>query len=266
MQRQSAVSQSKKKRGEMVIKEIDSLLSSGWINTMLPAPARIIASIEGTDKTGKTHLALTAPRPIMYIDLDVGTEGVIHKFQGEDLMVYQVEQPERLGSSQELMERFGRIWAAIQEKVNEALEVGEGTLIIDTFTEAYDICRLSHFGKMSQVQPHQYGVAYADLREIMRKVHQSKMSAIFLHKIQKNFNTGEPEPKGWVDVPYHVQATLRTHREDTQEGPVFYAEVKASRQNPSLMGKNLYAGATTDPRGIPGGLNMQMLLSLVQST
>ena len=250
----------------MVIKEIDSLLSSGWINTMLPAPARIIASIEGTDKTGKTHLALTAPRPIMYIDLDVGTEGVIHKFQGEDLMVYQVEQPERLGSSQELMERFGRIWAAIQEKVNEALEVGEGTLIIDTFTEAYDICRLSHFGKMSQVQPHQYGVAYADLREIMRKVHQSKMSAIFLHKIQKNFNTGEPEPKGWVDVPYHVQATLRTHREDTQEGPVFYAEVKASRQNPSLMGKNLYAGATADPRGIPGGLNMQMLLSLVQST
>jgi hypothetical protein len=236
----------------MVTKEIDSLLGSGWINTMGPAPSRIIASIEGTDKTGKSHLALTAPRPIMYIDLDVGTEGVIHKFQGEDLMVYQVEQPERLGSSQELMERFGRIWASIQEKVNEALEVGEGTLIIDTFTEAYDICR--------------YGVAYADLREIMRKVHQSKMSAIFLHKIQKNFNTGEPEPKGWVDVPYHVQATLRTHREDTAEGPVFYAEVKASRQNPNLMGKNLYAGATTDPRGIPGGLNMQMLLGLVQST
>ena len=72
--------------------------------------------------------------------------------------------------------------------------------------------------------------------------------------------------KGWTDVPYHVQATLRTQREDTAEGPVFYAEVKASRQNPNLMGKNLYAGATTDPRGIPGGLNMQMLLGLVQST
>jgi len=246
--------------------EIDSLLGSGWINTMGPAPARIIASIEGTDKTGKTHLALTAPRPIMYIDLDVGTEGVIHKFQGDDLMVYQVKQPERLGSSQELMGRYGEIWTTVQDKINEALEVGEGTLIIDTFTEAYDICRLSHFGKMSQVQPHQYGVAYADLREIMRKVHQSKMSCILLHKMGNNFNTGEPEMKGWNDIPHQVQATLRTHREDTQEGPVFYAEVKASRQNPSLMGKNLYAGATTDPRGIPGGLNMQMLLSLVQST
>ena len=250
----------------MTTQEIDSLLGNGWVNTVGPAPSRIIASIEGRDKTGKSHLALTSPKPIMYIDLDVGTEGVIHKFQGEDLMVYQVEQPERLGSSQELMERFGRIWATIQEKINEALAVNEGTLIIDTFTEAYDVCRLAHFGKMSQVQPHQYGVAYADLREIMRKVHQSKMSAIFLHKIQKNFNTGEPEPKGWTDVPYHVQATLRTKREDTAEGPVFYAEVKASRQNPTLMGKNLYAGATTDPRGIPGGLNMQMLLGLVQST
>ena len=144
--------------------------------------------------------------------------------------------------------------------------MNEGTLIIDTFTEAYDICRLAHFGKMSQVQPHQYGVAYADLREVMRKVHQSKMSCILLHKMGNNFNTGEPEMKGWNDIPHQVQVTLRTDREDTADGPVFLAEVRACRQNPNLMGKNLYAGATTDPRGIPGGLNMQMLLSLVQST
>ena len=91
----------------MRTQDINSLLGNGWVNTVGPAPSRIIASIEGTDKTGKSHLALTSPKPIMYIDLDVGTEGVIHKFQGEDLMVYQVEQPERLGSSQELMERFG---------------------------------------------------------------------------------------------------------------------------------------------------------------
>ena len=249
-----------------MVQEIDSLLGSGWINTMGPAPSRIIASIEGTDKTGKSHLALTAPRPIMYIDLDVGTEGVIHKFQGEDLMVYQVQQPERLGSSQELMGRYGEIWTTVQDKISEALAVNEGTLIIDTFTEAYDICRLAHFGKMSQVQPHQYGVAYADLREVMRKVHQSKMSCILLHKMGNNFNTGEPEMKGWNDIPHQVQVTLRTDREDTADGPVFLAEVRACRQNPNLMGKNLYAGATTDPRGIPGGLNMQMLLGLVQST
>jgi len=249
-----------------MVQEIDSLLGSGWINTMGPAPSRIIASIEGTDKTGKSHLALTAPRPIMYIDLDVGTEGVIHKFQGEDLMVYQVEQPERLGSSQELMGRYGEIWATVQDKISEALAMNEGTLIIDTFTEAYDICRLAHFGKMSQVQPHQYGVAYADLREVMRKVHQSKMSCILLHKMGNNFNTGEPEMKGWNDIPHQVQVTLRTDREDTADGPVFLAEVRACRQNPNLMGKHLYAGATTDPRGIPGGLNMQMLLGLVQST
>ena len=249
-----------------MVQEIDSLLGSGWINTMGPAPSRIIASIEGTDKTGKSHLALTAPRPIMYIDLDVGTEGVIHKFQGEDLMVYQVEQPERLGSSQELMGRYGEIWATVQDKISEALAMNEGTLIIDTFTEAYDICRLAHFGKMSQVQPHQYGVAYADLREVMRKVHQSKMSCILLHKMGNNFNTGEPEMKGWNDIPHQVQVTLRTDREDTADGPVFLAEVRACRQNPNLMGKHLYAGDTTDPRGIPGGLNMQMLLGLVQST
>ena len=70
----------------------------------------------------------------------------------------------------------------------------------------------------------------------------SKMNTIFLHKLGKDFHTGEPEMKGWNDVPYHVQATLRTYRTDSDNGPVFSAEVRSCRHKPELMGRVLVQG------------------------
>ena len=225
-------------------------------------PRRLICSIEGKDKTGKSHLAMTAPEPIMYIDLDVGTEGVLSKCRKE-LLRYEVEQPGRLGSNKELMERFGDVWSDIQAQINLALDMGEGTLVIDTFTEAYDLCRLAHFGKLSQVQPHDYVKAYADLREIMRVASSTKMNIILLHKLGKEFNTGELEMKGWSDVPFQVHATLRTCREDSDTGPTFSAEVRSCRHKPELMGRVLAQGMAQGPREIPFSLDFEMLLGLV---
>ena len=124
---------------------LEELEKKGWSRDMA-VPRRLICSVEGMDKTGKSHLAMTAPEPIVYIDLDVGTEGVLSKCQ-KNLLRYEVEQMERLGGNKELMERFGEVWADIQAQINLALGLGEGTLVIDTFTEAYDICRLAHFGQ-----------------------------------------------------------------------------------------------------------------------
>ena len=59
---------------------IDSLKENGWQAGAPAAPRRLVCSIEGWDKSGKTHLAMTAPEPIVYLDLDVGTEGVKERF------------------------------------------------------------------------------------------------------------------------------------------------------------------------------------------
>src|SRR5262245_53112376 len=46
----------------------------------------MILGIEGDDKSGKTTLALTAPRPIFHMDLDVGGfRRASHRFQGADI-------------------------------------------------------------------------------------------------------------------------------------------------------------------------------------
>ena len=240
---------------------LKTLEQAGWTKATA-VPRRLVCSIEGLDKTGKSHLAMSAPGPIVYVDLDVGTEGVIQKCQ-QDYLIYKVEQPKRLGSSSELMDKFKDVWSDVQTQVASALSIGSGTLVIDTFTEVYDICRLAHFGKMAQVQPHQYSVCYADMREIIRLANASKMNVILLHRMGADFNTGELTFQGWKQVPSEVQAVLRTQRSDTDSGPVFSAEVRTCRHKPEMMGKVLVAGKGEGPREIPFSLNLETFLGYV---
>jgi len=243
---------------------LEDLKRDGWQSEAKAVPRRTIISIEGLDKTGKTHLALTAPEPIVYMDLDVGTEGVIEPVMTEkQVLLYQSEQPSKLGTSSELMNRFGNIWKDIQKQAAQALQLEGGTLVIDTFGEAYEICRLAHFGKTAQVQPHLYGVAYADLKEICRVAYKSKMNLILLHQLGNEFNTGELKYQGWKGVPGEVQTTIRTHRENTPNGPVFSAEVMACRPKMELMGKRLMSGQVTGPGQYPHSLDLTRLLSLI---
>jgi hypothetical protein len=235
---------------------LEDLKNVGFEDKVRLIPKRSIVSIEGLEKSGKTRLALTAPEPIVYIDLDVGTEGVIEPLmQDKNILLYQVEQPSKLGSPAELMDRFKNTWADIQNKINQVLQLEKGTLVIDTFTEAYDICRMAHLGKLAQVQPHQYQVCYADLREIFRLAYKSSINLIVLHKMNPNFNTGILEYKGWNDVSYQVQTTIRTNRDNSDKGPEFSATVQDCRQKPELMGRKLEGPS----------LKMDLLLNSIQS-
>ena len=129
---------------------LEDLKNSGWQATAKLAPRRSIMSIEGLDKSGKSRLAMSAPEPIVYLDLDVGTEGVIEPMMAQrEILLYQVEQPSKLGTQSQVMDMFSAVWQDIQARVSEALQLESGTLVIDTFGEAYEICRLA----LRQVSP-----------------------------------------------------------------------------------------------------------------
>jgi hypothetical protein len=51
-----------------------------------PKP-RLILSIEGLDKSGKSNLAFTAPGPLGYLEFDIGAEGVVEKFQDDKVIL-----------------------------------------------------------------------------------------------------------------------------------------------------------------------------------
>jgi len=89
------------------------------------------------------------------------------------------------------------------------------------------------------------------------------MNLILLHQLGNEFNTGELKYQGWKGVPGEVQTTIRTHRENTPNGPVFSAEVMACRPKMELMGKRLMSGQVTGPGQYPHSLDLTRLLSLI---
>lgn len=221
---------------------LSQLKAMGFSDEIVPTPRRLIASVMGQAKTGKTHFCLTAPAPIIFFNIDLGTEGVVGKFQtGSDtqeakqVFVYNIRVPK--GESKDVYERM---WQELKQRMETAYKLHSGTVVCDTGSEAYELCRLAYFGKLTQVLPHHYQVVNNDWREFMRMAYDSQMNTLLIHKVKpkyvNNVRTTEYEIAGMGEIPYLVQANLSTFREDTEEGQQFGLTVTDCRQNASLSG------------------------------
>lgn len=217
---------------------VEQLRALGFSDDKVEAPRRLICSVSGREKSGKTHFSLTAPDPIMFFNIDIGTEGVVGKFQdaGKQIFVYDVRVPKNSNNK----EQYAPLWADLKVRLNAAYGVGKGTIVIDTASEAWELARLAHFGKLSQIMPQHYVEVNNDWRELMRLAYDSDVNTILLHKVKakyiNNIRTGEYETSGFGEIGYLVQANLLMYREDDEAGPQFNAMIQDCRQNPNLSG------------------------------
>jgi hypothetical protein len=236
------------------------LKAMGVSDEVIPTPRRLIASVSGGAKQGKTHFCLTAPAPIIFFNIDLGTEGVVGKFQegtpeltAKQVLVYNIRVPK--GESKDVYERM---WNELKQRMEKAYELHSGTVVVDTSSEAYELCRLAYFGKLTQVMPHHYQIVNNDWREFMRMAYDSPMNTLLIHKVKpkyvNNVRTTEYEIAGMSEIPYLVQTNLTMFREDMDEGSVFGLTVADCRQNSTLAGMVL--------RGYPMN-SFDFLLNLV---
>ena len=206
-------------------------------------PQRMIIGISGYEKTGKTHLALTGRPPIAVINLDIGLEGVVEKFQSEkDVWVYTVPYapPGGVDEPNANAEVWKHQWEQMRQALSQVYAANPGTVIIDTMTEVYELARLANFGKLTQMA-HLYGEVNAGMKAMVRQgYHSLTTTTILLSKMDKDYDTKEPRPKGWRDLRFHTQANIVTWRDPMQNGvEAFRATVESCRQNPVLMGMEL---------------------------
>ena len=216
---------------------LESLRAAGFTPASTEIPKRLVANIQGREKTGKSHVSLTAPGPILYFDLDIGTEGVVEKFKraGKDVWLYTIRVPKTAPA-----DVYTSMWNDAKLKLDMAWQLGKGTVVIDTFTETYELSRLALLGKLAQVMPHQYAEVNTAFREFIRQAYDSPMNTIFIHKVKpkwvNNVRTAEYEMAGFGDVRYTVQINLRTERADYPDGKsVFSLVIEDCRHNPAYM-------------------------------
>lgn len=241
---------------ELIIAQLKSM---GFDDAVGEIRRRLVASVSGLDGTGKTHFCLTAPDPIVFYNIDIGTEGVVEKFQkgfdgqgAKRVLIRDVRVPKT--ASKDVYEIM---WAELRQSVEVAYRLKHGTMIFDTASEAYELCRLAYFGKLTQVMPHHYQIVNNDWREFMRLAFDSSMSTFFIHKVKpvwvNNARTKDYEIAGMAEIPYLVQVNLSMFREDSSDGSEFGLKILKCRQNPNLNGQIL-RGALC---------NFEMLLSLI---
>jgi len=216
--------------------------------TDMGLPKRLILRVGGLDKTGKTHFALTAPAPIAIINADRGLEGVVEKF-AHDKEIYVSESFRDMPSETETdaekrwKELYDCYWSALEDKFTRSI-------VMDTDTEAWEIARLAELGRLEKVPPLKYTQLNRRFREMIDAAFTHDKNVILVCKYKKQYVesknpndtmgkwTGMYEPTGFNDLPYIVQANLRTRMDVGDEGSMIPTiEIMNCRQDMSLNGE-----------------------------
>lgn len=227
-----------------------SIESSGFrkLSSEPPKVRRLIVSVAGREKSGKSNFALTFPDPIAVINFDNGLEGVIEKFAHKK--VYHSEY--RINEI--AVGKFVTEWERCAKEFRAALaEKTVRTLMVDDGTSMWELVRMARFGKLTQVMPHNYGPVNAEMRGLIRDAYSSDKNLVILHKLTQEYVNDKPTKNyvfsGFKDIPYAVQVNCLSWRE-TEPPYNFHLQINDCRQNPRIVGEDL-VGMMEE-----GGLNM----------
>lgn len=215
-----------------------------------PAKRRLVLSVYGKEKEGKTHFAFTAPGPLGYIGIDNGHDGVVQKFQDNkniEISKYRLKIPPKGADMAQVTAASNEMWDDIHEDLYYSLEEHRST-VVDTADEIWAVLRLARFGKLDQVKPHHYGPVNSEFRDLFREAYDHNSNLILLHKVKKEYindnSTGRYERAGFSETGFLVQVEINCYRLDPKERDDdgdngFRADVISCRQNPDLVGETL---------------------------
>jgi hypothetical protein len=216
-----------------------------------PKP-RLILSIEGLDKSGKSRLAFTAPGPLGYLEFDIGAEGVIEQFQDEKVILAPKAYETRFDEGKQKTDATNE-YARFERDYKNSI-AGLRSTIIDTASETWELLRLARLGKLTQVLPVKYTEVNSEYRDLIRFAFENDSNLILLHKVKetwkngadgKGTKTGEFERAGFSETGYLVQMNVRCWREEMTDemraaGDLgFRCQILNSRHNASIAGEIL---------------------------
>ena len=206
---------------------------------------RIVCSATAKEKTGKTYFAMTAPPPIGAISTDTGTEEIAKLFMKKKrIVISHFKSVDDLrhegGDSEKAKGRALTEWTRMKDAAYAIIDnLKFRTLIFDTGTEAWELCRMARFGKLAQVMPQHYTEVNSEFRALVKAAYERKdLNVFFLHKVKKEYRTGSGgkdawngkwERSGFGDMPYLVDVNLENYfNSETKE---FGVRVVDSRIN-----------------------------------
>lgn len=205
---------------------------------------RLIISTEGLKGAGKTHWALTAPGPLAFFNLDIGLEGVLHKFKQEkEIFIsdcrFHKTLDKKLKATESAHTRYIDLWLRFIEHYEKALNHPEiRTIIIDTATELWELLRLAKLGRLKEVLPHQYSECNMVFSDMIRAAYDEDKNLILIHRVKQRYANekwdGTYIRAGFKDTGNLSQIVLRNTY--TRKTGVFQFELLECRPEPAFIG------------------------------
>jgi hypothetical protein len=219
-------------------------------------PGRVVGTVWGGESTGKTHFCLSAPGPVAVFLLDIGgTEGVASKFGGKDVRCkwYDIpkmsvnEKSDFTAYDKAQGQRAARLWNSFYGDFVKVLDSEEvRTIVVDTVTDCYDLCRMSYFlpklGKMDKIMSREYGPVKQGLRQLYTLAQgQTATNVLFVAKQKDVYlndkRTNKVELHGPSDI-IGYGSSLMLHTIHDSEG--FGVEITKCRTDVNKEGLVLY--------------------------
>lgn len=209
----------------------------------------LIVSVAGVPKSGKSHLALTFPEPVVIFSFDIGIEPVLKHFPDKQIKVVTypvpiVDSVKALGMQKELR----GIWDTFVSDYRKQTENKDvQTLVIDTATAVYEIARVARAAELGQenLLQFQYGDVYARMKSLIQRPRIAGQNLVLTHYLRDRYvndmNTGEKELDGWRHTEGEVDIVLRVRKEVRKlpkgERAVFFvATLTDNRYDPTADG------------------------------
>ena len=177
---------------------------------------RMIASVKGEERHGKTEFGLTAPGPIAAFPIDNNTPEMIQKrMVGKKIRIPDVNLMYSLTDDPDVWKAS---WEAYKEHYTEAVDDKEiRTIMTDTATEMYNLSRLALLGKLKEVPSRFYDDVNAEWKALLGMAYASDKNFIFVHQLKDVYKgkdrTGERTAAGWGQMGYKVQLDLLCWRD-----------------------------------------------------
>lgn len=202
---------------------------------------RLVVSVEGQPKTGKTTFALTAPRPARVFNIDFGLEGLDYDRRGVMVADYSMGKAanfnaeDAVARSKQVIETLHDDWRTFLERRSRT------TGIIDTASDLWQIFRMAYYGlaglKFGGIDRHRYAEGNRAFRGLLNEIYQSPHNLILAHRVKAQFdNAAVLEREGFREIEYFAQVIIRTWRKKRKGNLQFGFTVVDCRQRPTLQG------------------------------
>ena len=227
--------------------DTSKLLAAGFTDEVAPRDASAVVQISGLEGTGKTHWALTAPKPLFYQGTDFGVKGVIQKAQGQIIRPrdaegnpkeYKLDIPheyrafvEKKETVDERQTREGLLANYVHEHFYKpfygdfakAIKAGVKSVVWDTALEVWENTRLSVYGRNATNRDDLKAEANAKFREMVRLASLNGVNLIMINHLKPKWEsyfgadgsvkwrvTSDYEMQGFDKAPFLVDVSLWT--------------------------------------------------------